>query len=127
MHETSGHRAGPQRNSGQRRLRASQDQIQGGKGVIGRVRELRELEGGLDEASAGVGGLFLIAGEPGIGKTRLADELARRAKARAFGVHWGRCWEVGGAPAFWPWIQTFRSMLRDPRAKPGSGNREVMA
>src|SRR5436189_2124062 len=87
------------------------------KSMVGRVRELAELEGGLDEAVAGAGGLFLLVGEPGIGKTRVADEIGRRAKERGFAVHWGRCWEVGGAPAFWPWIQIFRSMLRDPRCK----------
>src|SRR5258708_33198058 len=91
------------------------------RSFVGRVRELEELENGLHEAMAGVGGLFLLVGEPGIGKTRVADEIGRRAKERGFVVHWGRCWEVGGAPAFWPWIQIFRSMLRDPRCKPIAG------
>ncbi|HWA73864.1 MAG TPA: AAA family ATPase [Polyangiaceae bacterium] len=87
------------------------------KSFVGRERELTELESGLEEASAGAGGLFLLVGEPGVGKTRLADELVRRAKERGFSVHWGRCWEVGGAPAYWPWIQVFRSLLREPRCK----------
>jgi tetratricopeptide (TPR) repeat protein len=87
------------------------------KSLIGRTRELAELEAGLDEATRGTGGLFLLVGEPGIGKTKVADDLARRAKERGFAVHWGRCWEVGGAPAFWPWIQIFRSMVRDGRCK----------
>ena len=84
-------------------------------------RELEELDSGLDEAMAGAGGLFLLVGEPGIGKTRVAEEAGRHAKERGFAVHWGRCWEVGGAPAFWPWIQIFRSMLRDPRCKAIAG------
>src|SRR5260221_7819790 len=91
--------------------------IPNARSLGGRGRELEELERGLDEAMAGVGGLFLLVGEPGIGKTRIGDEVGRRAKERGFAVHWGRCWEVGGAPAFWPWIQIFRSMLRDPRCK----------
>ena len=78
---------------------------------------LGELEVGLDDAMGGTGGLFVLVGEPGIGKTRFADEVAKTAKERGFTVHRGRCWEVGGAPAFWPWIQIFRSMLRDPRSK----------
>jgi tetratricopeptide (TPR) repeat protein len=94
---------------------------QGTKSMIGRARELGELDAGLDEASSGSGGLFLLVGEPGIGKTRVAEEAARRAKERGFSVHWGRCWEVGGSPAFWPWIQIFRSMLRDPRNKAIAG------
>jgi tetratricopeptide (TPR) repeat protein len=91
------------------------------KSLIGRLRELTEVGSGLDEAMRGTGGLFLLVGEPGIGKTKLADELGRRAKAFGFTVHWGRCSEVGGAPAFWPWIQIFRSMLRDPQCKAVAG------
>jgi tetratricopeptide (TPR) repeat protein len=83
------------------------------KVFVGRRRELSELESGLDDARTGRGGLFLLAGEAGIGKTRLADELAERARARGFSVRWGRCWEVGGAPAYWPWIQVLRGLLRD--------------
>ena len=90
---------------------------QGGKALVGRARELEELGSGIDEAMRGSGGLFLLVGEPGIGKTRLADELGRKALDQSFTVHWGRCWEAGGAPAFWPWIQVFRSMLRDGRCK----------
>src|SRR6202011_204638 len=43
--------------------------------------------------------------------TRLAEELASRVKARGKRVLWGRCWEGGGAPAYWPWIQVIRSFL----------------
>ena len=57
--------------------------------------------------------VFLIAGEPGIGKTRLADELTSLAQARGAKVRWGRCWEAGGAPAYWPWVQALRAHIRD--------------
>ncbi len=79
---------------------------------LGRAREVAELEAGLDDLIAGRGGLFLITGEPGIGKTRLADEVARTAAARGKGVHWGRAWEAGGAPSYWPFIQVLRSVCR---------------
>jgi AAA ATPase domain len=79
---------------------------------VGRQRELSELDAGLDEAEAGRGSLFLLAGEPGIGKSRLADEFAARARERGFLVLWGRCWEAGGAPAYWPWIQALRAHVR---------------
>ena len=75
-------------------------------------RELAELAAGLEHARAERGGLYLLAGEPGIGKTKLAQEIGQRAAARGFSVTWGRCWEVGGAPAFWPWIQILRSLAR---------------
>ncbi|HEY3666148.1 MAG TPA: BREX system ATP-binding domain-containing protein [Polyangiaceae bacterium] len=73
--------------------------------LVGRARELDDLEHLLDAASTGQGGLRVIFGEPGIGKTRLADELAARARARQFTVSWGRAWETGGAPAYWPWLE----------------------
>jgi DNA-binding SARP family transcriptional activator len=85
---------------------------------VGRGRELGELTAGLEDAFAGRGRLFLVAGEPGIGKSRLAEELAATARARGAEVLVGRCWEAGGAPAYWPWVQALRSHVRrsDPEA-----------
>jgi tetratricopeptide (TPR) repeat protein len=80
---------------------------------VGRERELAELLAGLDDAMSGGGRLFLLAGEPGIGKSRLADEAATRARQRGVRVAWGRCWEAGGAPAYWPWVQSLRAYVRD--------------
>ncbi len=80
---------------------------------VGRERELAALTAGLDDAFAGHGRLFLISGEPGIGKTRLAEELAACARERGADVLVGRCWEAGGAPAFWPWVQVLRVRARD--------------
>ena len=80
---------------------------------VGRERELAELGAGLDEALAGRGRLILLAGEPGIGKSRLAEELAALAVARGARVLVGRCWEAGGAPAYWPWVQSLRAYVRD--------------
>jgi tetratricopeptide (TPR) repeat protein len=59
-----------------------------------------------------------LTGEPGIGKSRLAEHLAAMATAEGSTVVWGRCWEAGGAPAYWPWIQIFRGleMEEDPFA-----------
>ena len=82
-------------------------------GFVGRERELAELVAGLDDAFAGRGGLFLLAGEPGIGKSRLAEELIAYAGARGARILVGRCWEAGGAPAYWPWVQSLRPYLRD--------------
>jgi DNA-binding SARP family transcriptional activator len=79
---------------------------------VGRESELAEIMAGLDDAVAGRGRLFLLQGEPGIGKSRLADELMSRAKARGVRVLTGRCWEAGGAPAYWPWTQSLRAYVR---------------
>jgi tetratricopeptide (TPR) repeat protein len=97
---------------------------------VGRERELAELRAGLDDATAGRGCLFLISGEPGIGKTRLAEEISNDASARGMLVVWGRCWEGGGAPAYWPIIQMLRTCIDDRdgeqlKALLGSGASEI--
>jgi hypothetical protein len=80
------------------------------KPFIGRVRELEELAGGLDDATSGRGSVFVVSGEPGIGKSRLVNELAGLAASRAFRVAWGRCWQGEGAPAYWPWMQVLEAL-----------------
>jgi predicted ATPase len=74
------------------------------RAFVGRERELIELRQGLRDILAGAGSLFLISGEPGIGKTRLAEELAAEARTGDARVIWGRCWAGDGAPAYWPWL-----------------------
>jgi DNA-binding SARP family transcriptional activator len=81
--------------------------------LIGRQRELAALLEGLDAAISGRGRLFAIGGDPGIGKSRLADELAEQARERGAVTLFGRAWEAGGAPAYWPWVQAIRSYMRD--------------
>ncbi|MGZ4409692.1 MAG: ATP-binding protein, partial [Gaiellaceae bacterium] len=81
----------------------------GGAVFVGRVGELGELTSALGQAKAGRGAMILLAGEPGIGKTRLVDELVARIEAGGATVFWGRCWEGGGAPAYWPWVQILRA------------------
>ncbi len=83
---------------------------------MGRAAELALLDGGVDALLAGDGRLFLLAGDPGIGKTRLADHLAARAAERGAAVAWGGAWDGGGAPAYWPWIQILRTLR--PRIPP---------
>ena len=75
---------------------------------VGRGPELAILRAGLDRAIAGRGCVMLVAGEPGIGKSELADRLAREAAARDATVLWGRAWEGEGAPPYWPWTQILR-------------------
>jgi hypothetical protein len=80
--------------------------------LVGRERELSELVACLDDASVCHGRLVLLAGEPGIGKSRLVDELAAEARERGARILWGRCWEEGGAPPYWPWVQSLRAYVR---------------
>ena len=71
--------------------------------LAGRERELAELLGWRSAALAGHGGLALLTGPPGIGKTRLAEELAGRAHEDGHRVLWGRAVEDQGAPPLWMW------------------------
>ena len=84
-----------------------------GETLLGREREMAALRAALASASRGRGRLVLLSGEAGIGKTRLADTFAAEARDHGARVAWGRCWEAGGAPVYWPWLQAARSLLRD--------------
>ena len=101
-----------------------------GRPFVGRTGELGELRGALEEAQEGRGLLVLLSGEPGIGKTRLMQEAAREAGERGWRVAAGRCWEEGGAPAYWPWIQAVRALGGDVErfaaAAGGSGDPDTV-
>lgn len=79
--------------------------------LAGRAQEMALMRAALEAACAGTGSVVLVAGEPGIGKTRLAEEVVAEARSRGALVLWGRCYEGEGAPAFWPWIQILRAVL----------------
>jgi len=80
---------------------------------VGRKAELKQLLAGLDGVFERNGGLFLLSGEPGIGKTRLAERIRLEARTRGVAVLWGRSTQAEGAPPYWPWIQILRSLLKD--------------
>jgi tetratricopeptide (TPR) repeat protein len=83
-----------------------------GADFVGRLVELDVLRRAVDDALAtGRGSLLLVAGEAGIGKSRLADWTGSYAEAAGAAVRRGAGWEAGGAPAYWPWIQVIRSHL----------------
>jgi hypothetical protein len=79
--------------------------------LVDRRRELAELDRALAAARAGRGHLFLIAGEPGIGKTRVSEAIADRGAEAGMLAIWGRAWETGGAPSYWPWVQALRTLI----------------
>jgi tetratricopeptide (TPR) repeat protein len=77
-------------------------------GFVGRGVALARLRRDVDDAVAGRGGLDLVVGEAGIGKTALAGEVARHAAARDAELLWATCRDGDGAPAYWPWVQVLR-------------------
>ena len=81
--------------------------------LVGRDDQLAALEGVLAGARDGRGPVVLVAGEPGIGKTRLAEEAARRAAAAGIQVAWGRCHEGDGPPTLWPWAHVVRQLTAE--------------
>lgn len=88
---------------------------------LGRWREVGHLERRLGFARAGEGGVVVVAGEAGIGKTRLAREFADRAAAAGALAVWGRSCEIEvGAPAFAPWLELLSSLLREAGGQIGA-------
>ena len=82
-----------------------------GEVLVGRAKELNSLRQGVASAVQGRGTLFTITGESGIGKTTLAAKLVDITASLGAAAFWGRCWEGGGAPEYWPWIQIIRSLV----------------
>ncbi|WP_167009164.1 BTAD domain-containing putative transcriptional regulator [Mumia sp. ZJ430] len=71
--------------------------------MVGRDRELTLLLDRLEAADAGEPQFACVAGEPGIGKSRLVAEVLARARERGARVLVGRCSQDSGAPPLWPW------------------------
>ena len=97
---------------------------------VGRQREMGELKACLEDALSGRGRMVTLVGEPGIGKTRTAQEMATYAGLRGAQVLWGRCYEEQGVPPYWPWVQAIRSYVRerDPeqlRSEMGAGAADI--
>jgi DNA-binding winged helix-turn-helix (wHTH) protein len=76
---------------------------------VGRDSALTRLGHALERARLGRGGICALLGEAGIGKTRLAEILERRALEAGFHVTWGRGHALGDVPPLQPWLQVLRS------------------
>src|SRR5215471_10962731 len=92
----------------------------GGLGFVGRMDELRAVAGFLEQATGGSGRLVVVAGEPGIGKTRLCEEASSLARERGAGVGWVACWEPGAVGSFWAWRDLLAQMGASA-VEPGAG------
>jgi len=86
-----------------------------GRPLIGRQSHLERLDSSLRHALDGSPTVALLTGDAGIGKSRLAEELAARARLARVLVLCGRCFDGTGAPPFWPWTQALRTALADHR------------
>jgi DNA-binding CsgD family transcriptional regulator len=75
--------------------------------LVGRERELRDLRRLLDAAIAGRGGLVLLGGEAGVGKTTIAEALCRVAADRGALVLVGGCYDLTDTPPYGPWTEAF--------------------
>ena len=78
---------------------------------IGRRRELDHLQSVLDGVTEGRGHICMLVGEPGIGKTRTAEEVELLAGRMSFFALKGCCIEERGVPPLWPWLQLLRSCV----------------
>ena len=80
---------------------------------VGRQAELAQLRAGINRASKQHGSLFFLTGEPGIGKTRLTEQVSAEAREIGSAVYWGFATQAEGAPPYWPWLQILRSLVQD--------------
>jgi hypothetical protein len=85
-------------------------------GLIGRDHPAGVLHAEISRATESHGGLVLVTGEAGIGKTTLVTDAMEVARQRGALVLSGSCWDSSAAPGFWPWVQVVRGMRRQATA-----------
>lgn len=78
--------------------------------LVGREVELAQIDASLARVEVGVGQLIFLSGEPGIGKTRLAQEVMLRARACGFIVACGRCYESQRSVPYYPFLEVLQSL-----------------
>ncbi|NJP94196.1 AAA family ATPase [Nonomuraea sp. FMUSA5-5] len=80
--------------------------------LIGREHPAALLRAEITRLIDSHGGLVLVTGEAGIGKTTLVTSTVGEARRRGALVVAGACWDAGGAPGYWPWVQVIRALRR---------------
>ena len=90
---------------------------------VGRKAERAEVRRLLEQAVAGRGGLVLVGGEPGVGKTRMAEEVLVEARQRGCLAITGHCYEMEGTPPFIPFVEMVE---RSARIVPRAAFREAL-
>ena len=82
---------------------------------VEREAERASLRRLLDDALSGHGRLALVAGEPGIGKSRLVTEIGDVAQARGMRELTGHCVEMSGGPPYLPYVEMIEQAISSPR------------
>ena len=77
--------------------------------IVGRGAQLAVVAAHVADLDRSRGGLLLLTGEPGIGKTRLA-EIVGLGRERGARPAWATAWQGDGAPPLWPWVQVLRQL-----------------
>lgn len=80
--------------------------------LVGREGELSRIDAQLEVAAGGAGRLLMLAGEPGIGKTRIAQEATLRARALGFATAFGRCYESQQSVPYYPFLDALSTVYR---------------
>ncbi len=80
---------------------------------VGRAHELNGLKALFDETLSGRSRLVMVVGEPGIGKTRLVEELGVYTAVRGAQVCWGHCYEGELGVPYLPFVEALRAYVRD--------------
>ena len=97
---------------------ASAAALPGRTPFVGREAERAELRRLVEQVKAGSGALVMIGGEPGVGKTRLAEELTVRCAREGFLTFTGHCYEAAGAAPYIPIVEAYEQALaRAPTPK----------
>jgi tetratricopeptide (TPR) repeat protein len=94
-------------------------------GLIGREHPVAVLRAEIRRGIESHGGLVLVTGEAGIGKTSLVAEAAEEARRLGALVLGGSCWDSGSAPGYWPWVQVMRGLRRGVPAEEWAAAREA--
>ena len=84
--------------------------------LVGRDSEQADLRRAVDEALSGRGGLALVGGEAGVGKSRLVAEIGGEAEARGMRVLTGYCVEMDSAPPYLPYVEMIEQAISSPRS-----------
>jgi hypothetical protein len=82
------------------------------RALIGRDHPAGILRAEIGRAVGSHGGLVLVTGEAGIGKTTLVTAAAEDAQRLGALVLSGSCWDSESAPGYWPWVQVIRALRR---------------